>query len=353
MKNINQFNLFNSISDDDYHYLEVVNNIEKYGEDYFIDVAFKYFRRNGFPHYQIEEAEKQIQMDKLIRFNHNSLLDGDKINQSMHGLRLAWSYFPHFWNVRCGQSKYTPLEVFNDDELFKKTLQKTYMYCQKYENGKVAMNRVRQLLKVYNGVQVVSNFRPTAAKLIYELFAGDGAVWDMSSGWGGRLLGAYSSFKVKKYIGTEPSTKTYNGLMNMVEDFKYLEKDIEIHKLGSEDYTPEKNSLDLCFTSPPYFDTEKYSDEKTQSYIKFPSEEQWIDEFMSDTLINCYYGLKKNGFLVINIANTKSGKNIEDGLLGLAKTIGFKYIKTMQLILSAINGAGYKYEPIYIFKKGR
>ena len=352
MKDINQFNLFNSLSDEDYHYLEVANNIEEYGEDYFVGVAFEYFRRNGFPHYHIEEGEKQIQMDKLIRFNHNSLLDGDKINQSMHSLRLAWSYFPHFWNVKCGKSKYTPIDIFNDDELFKKTLHKTYIYCEKYENGKVAMNRVRQLLKVYNGVQVVSNFRPTAAKLIYELFAGDGVVWDMSSGWGGRLLGAYSSFKVKKYIGTEPSTKTYNGLINMKEDFKYLEKDIEIHKLGSEDYAPERNSLDLCFTSPPYFDTEKYSDENTQSYLKYPSEEQWISEFMSDTLINCYYGLKKNGFLVINIANTQSGKNIEDGLLVLAKTIGFKYVKTMQLILSAINGGGYKYEPIYIFKKG-
>ena len=351
-KNYNQYNLFNTISDEDYNYLEIANNINNYDEDYFVDIAFKYFRRNGFPHYHIEEGEKIIQMDKLTIFNHNSLLDGYRINQSMHGLRLAWSYFPHFWNVKCGKSKYTPIDIFNDDELFKKTLYKIYIYCKKYENGKVAMNRIRQLLKKYNGVQVVSNFRPTAAKLIYELFSGDGIVWDMSSGWGGRLLGAYSSFKVKKYIGTEPSTKTYNGLMNMIDDFKYLEKDIDIYKLGSEDYKPEKNSLDLCFTSPPYFDTEKYSDEMTQSYIKYPSENEWINGFMRDTLINCYYGLKKDGFLVLNIANTKSAKKIEEGLLKLVKNIGFKHIKTMQLVLSAINGTGYKYEPIYIFKKG-
>ena len=349
--NLNQYNFFEKYSDEDYHFLEVSENLKDYDEDYVVDVAFNYFRRKGFPHYHIEDGEKITQMDKLIRFNHLSLLDGDNINQSMHSLRLAWSYFPHFWGVKCGSSKYTSLDVFNDDILFKKTLKQTYKYCMKYEGGVMRMSRIRQLLKVYNGVQVVSNFRPSAAKLIYELFSGSGVVWDMSSGWGGRLLGALSSFKIKKYIGTEPSTKTYKGLLEIKDDFKYLNKDVEIHCRGSEDFVPDKNTLDLCFTSPPYFDTERYSDEPTQSYIKYPSEDGWINSFMKDTIENCYYGLKINGFLVLNIANTSSAKKIEEGLLLLAKNIGFKYVKTMQLVLSAINGGGYKYEPIYVFKK--
>ena len=104
MKNISQRDLFNDIDDDDFHYLEVTNNLEEYDKDYVIDIVFKYFRRNGFPHYKIEEGEKRIQMNKLLRFNHLNLLDGDIITQSMHGLRLAWSYFPHFWEVKCGKS---------------------------------------------------------------------------------------------------------------------------------------------------------------------------------------------------------------------------------------------------------
>ena len=349
--NIKQYSLFEKTNKEDYHFLEVTENLLEHDKDYVVDVAFNYFRRNGFPHYHIEKGEKITQMDKLIRFNHISLLDGDNINQSMHSLRLAWSYFPHFWNVRCGSSKYTPLDVFNDDNLLKNTLSKAYTYCMKYEKGVMRMSRIRQLLKVYNGVQVVSNFRPSAAKLIYELFSGDGVVWDMSCGWGGRLLGALSSFKIKTYIGTEPSTKTYEGLLEMKDDFKYLKKNVEIYKSGSEVFVPDKESLDLCFTSPPYFDTEKYSDEDTQSYIKYPNEDDWLNGFMYNTLLNCKYGLKNDGYLVLNIANTKSAQNIEKGLLDLAKKIGFKYIKTMQLTLSAINGAGYKYEPIYIFIK--
>jgi hypothetical protein len=303
LRHIGQYDFFKNHSDEDYHFLEVCNDLKIYDKDYVVDIAFNYFRRNGFPHYKIQKGEKISQMDKLISFNHLSLLDGDKINQSMHSLRLAWSYFPHFWGVRCGSSKHTPLDVFSNDNLFKKTLEQTYKYCLKYENGIMRMNRIRQSLKVYNGVQVVSNFRPTASKLIYELFGGGGVVWDMSCGWGGRLLGALSSFKIKKYIGTEPSTKTYDGLIKMKEDFKYLKKKVDIHCMGSEDFIPCKNSL------------------------------------------------KKNGFLVLNIANTSSAKKIEEGLLLLSKNIGFKYVKTMQLVLSAINGGGYKYEPIYVFKK--
>ena len=262
MKNINQYDLFKKISDKDYHFLQVTNNLNTYDEDYVIQIVFDYFRRKGFPHYEIQDGEKLRQMDKLISFNELSLLDEDKINQSMHGLRLAWSYFPHFWGVRCGNAKYTPLEIFKDDELFKKTILQTYKYCLKYEDNKMTMNRIRQSLKVYNGTQVVSNFRPSAAKLIYELFNTNGVVWDMSCGWGGRLLGALSNFKIKTYIGTEPSTKTYEGLLNIKKDFNHI-KNVEIFKIGSEDYLPDRNSLGLCFTSPPYFDTEKYSNEET------------------------------------------------------------------------------------------
>lgn len=92
----------------------------------------------------------------------------------------------------------------------------------------------------------------------------------MSGGWGGRLFGFLAS-NCQKYIATEPSSKTFAGLVKLKEDYAYINKQIELHMVGSESFLPKKNSLDLCFTSPPYFNTEKYSDEDSQSYIKFPS----------------------------------------------------------------------------------
>lgn len=94
-------------------------------------------------------------------------------------------------------------------------------------------------------------------------------------------------------------------------------KNVVIHQLGSEDFLPDKESLDLCFTSPPYFNTEEYDTAPTQSYIKFPTPELWFNDFLMKTVENCYYGLKRGAFLIINIANVKS-YNTQSLLLVLA-----------------------------------
>ena len=339
-------------------YYRVTNDIRNIDIEYGIEIIFKYYRKFGFPHYKIREEEKYEHMRKLKKFDIDTILVENHIVQTMHCLRLAWTYFPHFWEIRCGNAKQSPMEIFHDDKKFKSTIRKCWNWSKKHfkgeenqENNKFHENRLRQSLKIYTGTQSVSNFRPTAAKLIYEKFGGDGTIWDMSCGWGGRLLGFLASSNTKHYIGTEPSSKTYDGLMEMKKDFSYLGKQVDIYKLGSEVYVPEKESLDLCFTSPPYFDTEKYSDEDTQSYKKFPSEDKWVDGFLRKTIDNCYYGLKKNGYMLMNIANTPKYKFIEEQTVNISKELGFIQEDTIQLTLSSVMGAGYKYEPIFVFRK--
>jgi hypothetical protein len=252
----------------------------------------------------------------------------------------------------------SPMETFKDDKGFKSTIKKCWKWELKHWGGddpeykphKFHENRLRQSIKIYTGTQSVSNFRPTAAKLIYEKYGGP-VIRDMSCGWGGRLLGFLASSNTKHYIGTEPSTRTYKGLLQMSEDFSYFDKKVDIYKQGSEDFVPEKESLDLCFTSPPYFDTEKYSDELTQSYIKYPTQDEWVNGFLKKTMKNCYYGLKKDCYMLINISNTPKYKFIEESTIEKAKEVGFVHEDTLQLTLSAVMGDGYKYEPIFVFKK--
>tara|TARA_B100001778_G_scaffold312073_1_gene295483 strand:+ start:1 stop:768 length:768 start_codon:yes stop_codon:yes gene_type:complete len=251
----------------------------------------------------------------------------------------------------------SPMEIFLDDDKLKSTIRKTWNFELKHYKGeegrdknKFHENRFRQSLKIYSGTQSVSNFRPTAAKLIYEKFGGE-VVWDMSCGWGGRLLGFLSAENTKHYIGTEPSSRTYDGLLKMKKDFSYLGKQVDIYKLGSEEYKPKKESLDLCFTSPPYFDTEKYSLESTQSFVKFPTENEWINGFLKKTIQNCYNGLKENKYMLINIANTPKYDFIEKETVRIAQELGFVQEDTLQLTLSSVMGAGYKYEPIFVFRK--
>ena len=341
---------------DDLEYEKVINSIHTTDQDYGVDVIFDYYRRHGFPHYRIREDEKHQHLRKLQRFDIDTIFKDDKIVQTMHCLRLAWTYFPHFWTIQCGGAKYTPMDIYNDDDKFKSAIRKTWNWNLKHFKGeenqekkKFRENRLRQTLKIHTNSQAVSNFRPSAAKLIYEKFGGD-TIWDMSCGWGGRLIGFLASSR-PKYIGTEPSSRTFKGLERIKKDFNYLTKSVELHKLGSEVFEPKRESLDLCFTSPPYFDTEKYSEEETQSYVKYPTKNKWVNGFLYKTIENCYNGLKGNKYMLINIANTPKYKFIEEETVRISKELGFKQEQTIELTLSSIMGAGYKYEPIFVFKK--
>ena len=55
--------------------------------------------------------------------------------------------------------------------------------------------------------------------------------------------------------------------------------------------------------------------------------------------------------MLINIANTPKYKDLEEITIHYAKEVDFIYEGKINLILSAVMGAGYKREPIFIFRK--
>ena len=315
-----------------------------------VDKLFKYYRENGFPNYRKEDYNPDKELDKIIKFDENTIFNNRDLGQTMHGCGFLWTFFPHWIDIKYKTEQNTLKDNWNDDDKLRSLILKTYKWQLKFGRGVFTTNRIRQNSKVYCSKQSVSNFRPTVAKYIYNNFGNKGVVWDMSSGWGGRLLGFLAS-DCKKYIGTEPSTKSFNGLCELKDTYDYVDKEIELHCDGSELFIPEKNSVDLCFTSPPYFDTEQYSQENTQSFKAYPTKELWIDKFLKQTIKNCKIALKKDGYMIINISNTKNSDWIEQETIKLAKIEGFSLIETYYLVLSSIAGKGKKREPIFIFKK--
>jgi len=313
-----------------------------------VEKLFVYWREKGFPNYDINNYNKKEELNKLIKYNDKLILNDKDLKQTMHSLGLLWTYFPHWIEVEVNGDRL--IDNWNDDEKLKTLLKKTYKWQLKHGNGKFTINRLRQNAKVYCSKQSVSNFRPTVAKFIYNKFGNKGVVWDMSSGWGGRLFGFLAS-DCKKYIGTDPSTKTFDGLSELKNDFSYVNKEVELHCMGSEEYKPKPNSLDLCFTSPPYFDTEQYSEEDTQSFKKFPTKNEWVEGFLRQTIKNCYIGLKNDCYMIINIANTPKHDFLESETIRIANEEGFILEDTYRLILSSVAGKGVKYEPVFIFKK--
>ncbi len=312
---------------------------------------------NMFPYYRYSIQDKIDIYSKVFKYTFDSVDNTDYAFSSI-GSSLASSYFSkNFFNVRCSD-RMSPMDVFNNNELLTKAITKIFNVFKCDFN----MSTFRAILRMFTGTQMVSNFRPLVAKFIYNTFGGiNSNIYDMSCGWGGRLLGFLVS-DAKSYIGCEPNTDTFNGLNNMLDEYnncireklsiKY--KDVQIINCGSENFLPDKNSIDLCFTSPPYVDTEKYSEtEKTQSYIKYDTYDKWINIFLKQTLSNCFYALKDNKYCLVNIANTKKYKHLATDTIDIGKSIGFEYLYTLRLVLPSINADGNKrYEPIIVFAKG-
>jgi len=314
-----------------------------------LNMAFKYARDRGMPYYSYSHEEKLIEFDKIQRANFHNGIEGNEVLQLLHGLGLAWSYFPHHWEVQVLKMK-RPIDVYNDDKLLKKALTSRIKYGGKVGvDGFMTDANLRKAIRTASGVQAVSNFRPVAAASIYHKYANDGVVWDMSCGYGGRLIGALASGSVKKYIGTDPCELTYKGLKNIEDDFSHIDMDIDLNMVGSEDFVPDE-TVDLCFTSPPYFNTEEYSNEQTQSWKKYPTKKEWLEGFLRKTMQNCYRCLKSDGLMMINIANVKAYPNLETDVLRMAYLENFKIEDILLLRLSSIMG-GFKYEPIFIFRK--
>lgn len=321
--------------------------------------VFDYYRKNGFPYLPTDDAWRKQQLEDYLSFDDESVLVGDNFQQTMHLLSYCWSFMPHSFSVKCGDKK-TPIDAFNDDDTLKKIIKKIIFF----QKRNMSDTRIRSMAKIVSGVQGVSNFRPTTASCIYSKFAKNKVVWDMSCGYGGRMMGAIKA-GVKKYIGTQPCTQTYNNLIKMYEKtyelmnidtlFPIEKMQIDIRKIGSQDYLPQKQSIDFCFTSPPYFNTQKYSYEQSQSWKRYETKELWLNNFLKKTFENCYYGLKSDCYMLINIANVSTYKQLQEDTIKVAKEVGFQLQKTYRYALSGLTkrqqGQKYKYQPMFLFKK--
>ncbi len=323
---------------------------------------FEHYRREGFPVYSLKRDEKRTELLDLLVADHAGIIDAKgRIKQTMHGLSLAWHYHPLAWTVRCGNRK-TPIELFRDDRLFMQAIERRTKLGNAFSDS-----GLRKILRSFSSTQSVSNFRPTAAACVFHRFLPEngGVVWDMSAGFGGRLLGALACDHVDAYIGTDPASHTIDGLREMAAELVPMAEqlgrrtlEIELHQVGSEDFVPERNSLDLAFTSPPFGPGhEKYSDEPSQSYKKFPTQNEWLHGFIGATLRNCAHGLKKNGILAINIASVAAYPNLAKAFVKFAQDNGWRLVETLHLHLSKMVGlkhigkSAFKSEPIFVFQK--
>ncbi len=309
------------------------------------------------------------------------------------------------------ESKYKTLsveEVEKLDDKYKTNLPKeldgdTFKFLvRRFELGQRIFPAGIQAFRLGLGQPAV-NFPPLTARYLYERYTDhinideledkQLNIYDPSSGWGGRILGAMSSKKQIHYVGTDPNTDNfidevgisrYEYVANfynneVLEDNKFWDSEhkntFHYFQEGSEhignhpDFQQYKGKLDMVFTSPPYFDREQYSEDEEQSFKAYPKYDDWRDHFLKPTLTNAYESLRNDRYLLWNIADIKIGKDkyhpLEQDSIDVIEALGGEYQGKLKMLMTSmvgvdqsnvknsvkVNGTYLKYEPIFIFYK--
>jgi DNA modification methylase len=323
-----------------------------------VDVCFRYWRARGFPYYELSESEIIDEYGRLIAASKEQMLLGDEVQMSMVGVKLANYFHPQMWSVPIN-GVHSPVERFNDDEKLRKLIRRALsIWPDRYS---VNESNLRGMLRTFSNTSRVSNFRPTAAKAIYQQYSKSGdRVLDFSAGYGGRLLGCLTLDR--HYIGVDPCKEQVRGLRKMARTLKLLtnpQARVSIHRQCAEDFLPTlaSASASLVFSSPPYFNHERYSTEPSQSYIRYPTYDQWLYTFLRKVVAESRRILEPGGYLLLNVADV-NGLNLAADVFGIASRY-FVHARTLKLrlghkpYLRSRTGSAFKYEPLFVFKKTR
>ena len=181
---------------------------------------------------------------------------------------------PHRLSTKTKSSRLSIFDALHD-ESFISGLARAILF--KY--GKLNLSSLLyQVLQLgINGIQYVNEFPPylameTCAK--YDVGA-TSKVLDPCGGWGGRMIGV--SVVCNSYTCFEPASLTYAGLQELDNFIRLLNPDFKatIHCTPYEDANLQSNYYDFAITSPPYYDTEEYTSEESNSLNRYGDFNSW------------------------------------------------------------------------------
>ena len=170
----------------------------------------------------------------------------------------------------------------------------------------------RSTLRTMIGLRkyICSQFKPNVAKAMYDYFNVKN-VLDFSAGWGDRLAGFYASMNTELYVGVDPrkenhpiyeeQARYYDNHLTFFE----TSKKTAFHCDAAEDFNFDQyeDTFDIIFTSPPYFNVERYSHDDTQSWVRYKDIDSWNSQFLHKAIDNMWPTLKSGGKLCVNISD--------------------------------------------------
>jgi len=178
------------------------------------------------------------------------------------------------------------------------------------------------------GAYFATQFKPSVAKAFYD-FTKSKKVLDTSSGWGDRMAGFFAS-NAEEYYGMDPNGDLHQNYHSMAVQYNNWlgaenpqtttgdnwfqvegKKKVKIYRSPAEDLPWDEipDDIDIMFSSPPYFATERYAEgskfENDQSWSRYNSYEAWRDGFYLPVMKKVFEKLAPGGWLMVNIMDPK------------------------------------------------
>ena len=271
----------------------------------------------------------------------------------------ASDYFHQVERWKCDATGYPSPQKTWETEKFRLTLFKALFSLKVKEINPTVLRNLISLRKY-----IAAQFRPSVAKTIYEVYKPE-TVLDFSMGWGDRLLAAHASHYVKRYVGIDPNINLFAGYNKQIRTYDCIWgkiKEFELHCGRAEDENIILNDqFDMIFTSPPYFDKEKYDQSEQQSYKMYKGFDSWMKNFLCKAIEIHSKSLKNGGHLIINVSDIYTRKKLypicdgmndfiaSTGLYDYVGAIGLRMPKRPMSISS--DTVGIYGEPIWIHQK--
>lgn len=317
----------------------------------------------------IKKYDKDFLVQELNDFAESKVDPYDMTDNGKETIHLTAHFCDEFlYKARNSSSKMSPMEALMRDDILDIAFKRIDSKPKFYQGDD--LSNLKTWFRNNGGIAMkVANFSPNVARKVYERFCPEfnARILDYSCGWGARLLGCLASPYNYEYIGIEPNTPLRNGLnefSQFIADTLWNgENKAKIYSGGSEDFHEELvDTIDLSFSSPPYFDLEVYTQEETQSIMKYPEYQGWINGYMKPTLENIYKYTKKGGYHIVNLKNMTSGKKyplLTDWVKN-AYNVGFRPVEYLTMYHQSQrqfnkNKPDMKYEagtePIIVMKK--
>jgi transposase len=305
-------------------------------QDRWVAEVFRFLRDGGFPFPPLHTSEEARVILGQVREAGMALREGRIDPIRVHGISLCNGLFPDRFKASSKTAKYSAYEAWHIDDLLKKAIRFQFKV-----GDPVVPNRV--LRAVTMNCRTPSIFRPTVARFIFEQYCpSGGAVWDPCSGYGGRLLGALAAGV--GYVGTDVDEATVQGNRELAALLGAATQ-AEVHCTPAEKFDPPK--VDLVFTSPPYFDQERYSGDSKQSWKKHgESLQNWLNGFLRPVVATA---ARVSPRLVLNVADVKGAPLVAE-TRRVAQEEGWTLTEELRFPLPKLNRVD-PWEPVLVFEK--